>query len=320
MPLQLKTFRLTTTQPTTRWRTTSLHHLRRRRTTSTSSCRPSDQSTSSPGSPWPRGQFIDTRTMVVISADSVFRRFHRRGEASAHHRVAACARLLPPTWRSINSSQQTASVARFRRCGEASAHHKVAACARLLPPTWRSINSSQQTASVARFRRCGEASAHHRVAACARLPPLTWRSIDSSQRGGVCSPATADVAEHRLITERRRVLACYRQRGGASAHHREAACARLLPPTWRSIDSSQRGGVCSPATANGAEHHLITSTPFAGAAGSTPFAGAAGSTFIAGAAYSTPFAGAAGSTPFAGAAGSTFIAGAAYSTLSCSDF
>ncbi len=50
------------------------------------------------------------------------------------------------------------------------------------------------------------------------------------------------------ITEWRRVLACFRQRGGASTHHRVGACARLLPPTWRSIDSSQRSGVCSPAS------------------------------------------------------------------------
>jgi len=67
---KLVTFRLTTTQPTTRWRTTSRHHQRRRRTTSTSSCRPSDQSTPSPGSPWPRGQFIDSRSTVVITAGS----------------------------------------------------------------------------------------------------------------------------------------------------------------------------------------------------------------------------------------------------------
>ncbi len=66
---KLVTFRLTTTQPTTRWRTTSRHLQRRRRTTSTSSCRPSDQSTSSPGSPWLRSQFIDSRSMVVITAD-----------------------------------------------------------------------------------------------------------------------------------------------------------------------------------------------------------------------------------------------------------
>ncbi len=107
---------------------------------------------------------------------------------------------------------------------------------------------------LARYRQRGGASTHHsEMASVGPLPP-TRQSIDSSQRNGQCWPATANEAEHRLITAKWPVLARYRQRGGASTHHSEMASVGPLPPTRRSIDSSQRDGQCWPATANEAEH------------------------------------------------------------------
>ncbi len=111
---------------------------------------------------------------------------------------------------------------------------------------------------LTRYCQRGGASTHHsEMASVGPLPP-TRRSINSSLRDGQCWPPTANEAEHRLITVRWPVLAHYRQPGGASTHHSEMASVGPLPPTRRSIDSSQRDGQCWPDTANKAEHHLIT--------------------------------------------------------------
>jgi hypothetical protein len=215
---------------------------------------------------------------LITAKRRVLARFRRRG---GHHLITAKRRVvrpLPPPRRTSSHHSKAVSARPLPPPRRTSSHHSGAASARPLPPTRRSIDSSEPgghcspaTANeaehrlitakwpvLARYRQRGGASTHHSEMASAGPLPPTRRSINSSQRGGHCPPTTANEAEHRLITARWPVLARYRQRGGASTHHSEAVSAGPLPPTRRSIDSSQRDGQCWPATTNEAEHHLIT--------------------------------------------------------------